>query len=56
MITKISYNLPWAKALEFIAKLDVNDSCYTLLIDRHGRALIVLDMQPIWNKYNKPKE
>lgn len=56
MISKISYNLSWAKALEFIAKLDEKEACYTLYIDRHGRALIVLDMQPLWDKYNKPKD
>lgn len=53
MTTKISYNISWAKAIEFLAKLDEKDVCYTVFIDRHNRCLIVLDLQPLWDRYKR---
>jgi hypothetical protein len=56
MTTKVSYNLSWSSTIKFLAKLDEKEVCYTVYIDRHGRALIVLDMEPLWDKYKKPQQ
>lgn len=52
----ISYCVPWDKALAFMLKWDEYGVPYTLQIDRHKRAILVIHIEDYMNGIKDPKK
>lgn len=52
----ISYCVPWDKALAFMLKWDEYGVPYTLQIDRHNRAILVIHVEQVKELKTLPKK